>query len=143
MPPQHSLAVIVATAAVLATASAGAQQAAPSPKPAQVQRSDPSDAPHPVDQTVATNEARPGVPGEPRIDTRDRLARVRALEQAIDADRQQLIALITKRAGVTPRLHEDPQLLEIAERLPLMEEELRQLKEMGEREGVPAKAGRP
>jgi hypothetical protein len=55
-------------------------------------------------------------------------ARVRALEQAIAADRKQLEELITTPQREERTLREDPRLLEIAERLPRLEEELRKLK---------------
>ena len=76
--------------------------------------------------------ALPGGPEAP-ISAQDAEAVMRALEQAIEADRARLSALITEPASDAPPLRESPELLEIAERLPHMEEELRLLKQQRQR----------
>ena len=53
---------------------------------------------------------------------------LRPLEQAIEADRARLVALIAERRDDSPPLRENPELLEIADRLPRLEEELRLMK---------------
>lgn len=53
---------------------------------------------------------------------------LRVLEQAIEADRTRLVALIAERTDESPALRENPELLAIAERLPRLEEELRLMK---------------
>ena len=52
-----------------------------------------------------------------------------ALERAIEADRARLVELISERAVDDPGLRGSPELVEIAERLPQLEEELRLLRE--------------
>ena len=134
MPPQHTFAFVAAAVVVLSTTGGGAQEA--SPPPVEAARPDRSDQ---------ANLPDPG-PGTPSSDAKGPQAEVRALEKAIEADRQRLVALITQRAGDPPPLRDDPQLLEIAERLPRLEEELRQLKELTEQPAVPAlpaEAARP
>jgi hypothetical protein len=72
-------------------------------------------------QAAAASSGRPetGAPA-PTVD---------ALERAIEADRARLIELISERAVDDPGLRESPELVEIAERLPQLEEELRLLRE--------------
>ena len=134
MSPQRTFAFVAAAAVVLSTAGASAQDATPPPVGAA--RPELSGQPNLRD---------PG-PGTPSDGAKGPQAEVRALEKAIEADRQRLIVLITQRAGEPPPLRDDPQLLEIAERLPRLEEELRQLKELTKQPAVPAvpaKAARP
>ena len=85
-----------------------------------------------VTSACASGSAVPGAtpPGDtPRTLSANETTRERALQQAIEADRRRLEDLIAPPQGKSRRLHDDPELIEIAERLPRLEEELRQLKE--------------
>jgi hypothetical protein len=130
MPPQNTVAILLATTIVFSTTAARAQDATPPNAAPSVQR----------DQAGQSPELGSA---SPSADGKDTPARLHALQQAIEADRQRLIVLITERAGDPPPLRDDPELLAIAERLPRLEEELRVLKELTQQQPLPAKAARP
>lgn len=121
MPARLTAPALCALAAFLSLPIACSQKAVP-PPPAAATLGD-SNTPE------AQREPQSNLPQSPQSPQPDADAQLRALERAIERDRLRLIALITDRTGEKPALREDPELVEIAERLPRLEEELRRLQE--------------
>ncbi len=124
MPPRLSL--LFVWAALLSAPTACSRQAAlsPPPIPSPAHQLDPQLDPQ-LDEPTNAHEHR-GAAESPGPGS-DSDSQLRALELAIETDRLRLIGLITEREGKQTALRDDPELVEIAERLPRLEKELRRL----------------
>ncbi len=124
MPPRLSL--LFVWAALLSAPTACSRQAAlpPPPIPSPAHQLDQQLDPQ-LDEPTNAHEHR-GAAESPGPGS-DSDSQLRALELAIETDRLRLIGLITEREGKKTALRDDPELVEIAERLPRLEKELRRL----------------
>lgn len=124
MPPRLSL--LFVWAALLSAPTACSRQAAlpPPPIPSPAHQLDQQLDPQLDEPTNAHEHRRAAESPGPGSDSDSQL---RALELAIETDRLRLIGLITEREGKKTALRDDPELVEIAERLPRLEKELRRL----------------
>lgn len=81
---------------------------------------------------VATGEDGPAPIPDPEIQA----ARLAELTAAVERDRERLKQLVSQERAAEPSLEESPELREIAARLPALQAELRELRQLRQRVGT-------